>query len=216
MKNNGFLHLVSLVAALLLALPTMAKSECIVTLSGNAYITSGKTAFIDEDHCTIRNWNDKETMISFYFRTEKSGDMNIALQAKGNSKIEVSLLGKKKKITLESDELSRIELGTYKVENPGYVKMDIRGLKINQGADFGSIASVTVGGDVCPVICVSPDFSSHFGRRGPSVHLNYNLPDENIEWFYNEIVVPKEGDIPSSYYMACGFGEGYFGMQNTN
>ena len=93
MKNNGFLHLVSLVAALLLALPTMAQSESIVTLSGNAYITSGQTAFIDEDHCTIRNWNDKETVISFYFRTEKSGDMNSALTAKGNSKIEVSLLG---------------------------------------------------------------------------------------------------------------------------
>jgi hypothetical protein len=28
-------------------------------------------------------------------------------------------------------------------------------------------------------------------------------------------VVPEEGDIPSSYYMACGFGEGYFGMQNN-
>ncbi len=216
MKKTGFLQLVSLAATLLLALPTTAQNESVVTLSGNAYITSGHTAFIDEEQSAVRNWNDKETVISFYFRTEKSGDMNIALQAKGNSKIEVSLLGKKKKITLESDELSHIELGTFKVKNPGYVKMDIRGLKINQGADFGSIASVTVGGDVCPVICVSPDFSSHFGRRGPSVHLNYNLPDENIEWFYNEIVVPEEGDIPNSYYMACGFGEGYFGMQNNS
>lgn len=216
MKKKVFLQLVSLTATLFLALPTVARNESIVTLSGNAYITSGYTAFIDEHQCAIRNWNDKKTVISFYFRTEKSGNMNIALQAKGNSNIEVSLLDKKKTVTLESDDLSRIELGTFKVKNPGYIKMDIRGVKINKGSDFGSVAAVLVGGDVYPVVCVSQDFSTHFGRRGPSVHLNYNLPNENIEWFYNEVVVPEEGDIPSSYYMACGFGEGYFGMQNNS
>ena len=41
-------------------------------------------------------------------------------------------------------------------------------------------------------------------------HLGYGLPEEDVEWFYNEVVVPEEGDIPSSYYMACGFGQGYF------
>ena len=216
MKKKGFLQFVSFAIALLLTLPAVAQNESVVTLSGNAYITSGQTAFIDEDHSAIRNWNDKETVISFYFRTIESGNMDIALQAKGKSRIEVSLLGKKKKVTLNSETLSRIELGTFKVKNPGYIKMDIRGVKINEGSDFGSIESVIVGGNASPVVCVTSDFSSHFGRRGPSVHLNYSLPEENIEWFYNEIVVPEEGDIPSSYYMACGFGEGYFGIQNNS
>ncbi len=216
MKKNVFLQLLSLAAAFLLALPAAAQSESVVTLSGNAYITAGTTAFIDEEACAIRNWSDKESVISFYFRTKKSGKMNIALQAKGNSRIEVSLLGKKKKVTLDSEALTRIELGTFKVKNPGYIKMDIRGLKINKGADFGSVASVIVNGDVSPVVCVAPNFSTHFGRRGPSVHLGYSLPKEDIEWFYNEIIVPEEGDIPSSYYMACGFGQGYFGMQNNS
>lgn len=207
--------LASFVAALFMALPTVAQSESVVTLSGNAYVTSGSTASIDEGNCAIRNWNDKETVISFYFKAEKCGKMNVALQAKGKSRIEVSLLGKKKKVTLDSDNLERIELGTFKVKTPGYIKMDIRGLKIKEGEDFGSVATVYVGGDVAPVVCVAPDFSTHFGRRGPSVHMGYALPNENIEWFYNEVVVPEEGDIPSSYYMACGFGQGYFGMQNN-
>lgn len=207
--------LASFVAALFMALPTVAQSESVVTLSGNAYVTSGSTASIDEGNCAIRNWNDKETVISFYFKAEKCGKMNVALQAKGKSRIEVSLLGKKKKVSLDSDNLERIELGTFKVKTPGYIKMDIRGLKIKEGEDFGSVAAVYVGGDVAPVVCVAPDFSTHFGRRGPSVHMGYVLPNENIEWFYNEVVVPEEGDIPSSYYMACGFGQGYFGMQNN-
>lgn len=216
MKKRVFLQLVSLVAALFTALPAVAQDESIIALSGNAYVTSGHTAYIDENNCAIHNWNDKETVISFYFRTAKSGKMNIALQAKGDSRIEVSLLGKKRKVTLNSDTLKRIELGTFKVKKPGYIRVDIRGIEINKGTDFGSVAAIIVGGDIIPVVYVTPDFSTHFGRRGPSVHMGYVLPHEDVEWFYNEVVVPEEGDIPGSYYMACGFGEGYFGMQNNS
>jgi hypothetical protein len=35
----------------------------------------------------------------------------------------------------------------------------------------------------------------------------------NAEWFYNEVTVPKGNDVLGSYFMADGFGEGYFGMQ---
>ena len=217
MKNKVlFLQLISLAAAIFVAMPSIAQSESVVNLAGNAYITSGDTASIDERNNAVRNWSDKESVISFYFKAKESGNMNIALQAKGNSRIEVSLLGKKKKVTLNSNTLSRIDLGVFKVDKPEYIKLDIRGIKIIDGIDFGNIAAVIVGGDVSPVVRVTPDFSSHFGRRGPSVHLRYDLPDENTEWFYNEIVVPEEGDIPGSYYMACGFGEGYFGIQNNS
>lgn len=215
MKKKRIFRFATLLAALFMALPSVAQSESVVTLSGNAYITAGNKGFIDEYYSALRNWNSKETVISFYFKAKESGNMKIALSAKGDSRIEVSLLGKKKKVTLNSDTLSRVELGTFKVKKPGYIKMDIRGLEIKNGSDFGSVAAVIVGGDVAPVVCVTPGFSTHFGRRGPSVHMGYALPKENIEWFYNEIVVPEEGDIPSSYYMACGFGQGYFGMQNN-
>lgn len=211
-----------LAAVLLPFVPSVAQDENVVTLAGNAYVTAtsegddSKNVYIDEQNCALRNWDSAEDVISFYFKVEKSGNINVALQAKGDSRIEASLLGKKKKIKLNSDELSRVEVGTFKVKTPGYVKMDIRGLKINGGADFGNVSAVLVGGDAAPVVCVAPDFSTHFGRRGPSVHMGYALPKENVEWFYNEIVVPEEGDIPSSYYMACGFGQGYFGMQNNS
>ncbi|TDA79183.1 DUF5077 domain-containing protein, partial [Halomonas marinisediminis] len=54
----------------------------------------------------------------------------------------------------------------------------------------------------------------YFGRRGPSVHLSYQLPAEkDIEWFYSEINVPEGEDVIGSYYMANGFRDGYFGIQ---
>ena len=215
MKSKGLLLMASLLIAILNFLPVVAQGERVINLAGNAYVTSGQSAFIDEQGNAIRNWIDKETVISFYFRAKECGKMNIALQAKGNSRLEVSLLGKKKKITLNSDTLSRVDLGVFKVKTPGYIKMDIRGLKINEGEDFGSIAAVIVSGKMQQIAYVESDFSTHFGRRGPSVHLGYVLPKEDIEWFYNELIVPEEGDIPSSYYMACGFSQGYFGMQNN-
>ena len=116
---------------------------------------------------------------------------------------------------LASDTLALVEVGTFRVKEPGYVKVDIRGKKINAGDSFGNVESLVVKGNVGPVVCVNGDFSTHFGRRGPSTHMSYTLPEGDVEWFYNEVVVPEEGDIPSSYYMACGFGEGYFGMQNN-
>ena len=176
--KKGFLCLASLLVALFMAQPAVAQDESVVTLSGNGYITAGpeKSAFIDEQHCEIRNWNNAETVTSFYFRTEKPGKMNVAILAKGDSRIEVSLLGKRKKIKLDSDTLVRVKVGTFKVKEPGYVKMDIRGLEIKDGENFGNVAAVIVGGDVAPVVRVAPEFSTHFGRRGPSVHLGYGLP----------------------------------------
>ena len=214
--KKSFLSLVSFALCSLLSLPVAAQSETVVTLAGNAYVTEGK-AHIDEGRSAIRNWNNTDAVISFYFKVEKAGKFDLTLKAKGHSQIEVSLLGKKKKVKLNSDELTDVKVGSFKVKQAQYVKVDIRGKKILKGEKFGNVAALLVGGEVGPVVCVNEKFSTHFGRRGPSVHLGYPFPrGEKIEWFYNEVVVPEEGDIPSSYYMACGFGEGYFGMQNNS
>jgi hypothetical protein len=48
------------------------------------------------------------------------------------------------------------------------------------------------------------------------VHLNFDVPAEaksKVRWFYNEITVPTGMDVLGSYFMADGFGQGYFGMQ---
>jgi len=54
----------------------------------------------------------------------------------------------------------------------------------------------------------------YWGRRGPSVHLNYQLPkDTPLTYAYSEITVPTGQDSIGSYFMANGFREGYFGFQ---
>ena len=49
-------------------------------------------------------------------------------------------------------------------------------------------------------------------RNAASVHIGYPQANgQEVEWFYNEI--QAKTDPLNSYYMACGFSRGYFGMQ---
>jgi hypothetical protein len=49
-------------------------------------------------------------------------------------------------------------------------------------------------------------------RAARSVHLNYPAPKADL--FYNEMTVEKS--VPGSYFMACGFHHGYFGIQEQS
>jgi hypothetical protein len=49
-------------------------------------------------------------------------------------------------------------------------------------------------------------------RAARSVHLHFPAPEGGL--FYNEMVV--EESVPGSYFMACGWDTGYFGIQQLN
>ncbi|MEG0039974.1 DUF3472 domain-containing protein [Bacteroides sp.] len=181
-----------------------------VKLSGNAYVTSQpEGARITEAGLT--HWKGKSSVVSVYFCLSKPEELKLSLQAKGQSVVSVNYGKKKMKVNLASSDFSLIPVGEIKVNAPGYVRIDISGIQ-KSGDTFGEITDLVIEGAKGKISYVH-DFADYWGRRGPSVHLAYALPEQNTEWFYNEIRVPKEGEIMHSYYMAAGFGEGYFGMQ---
>ena len=49
-------------------------------------------------------------------------------------------------------------------------------------------------------------------RAARSVHLSFPAPEGNL--YYNEMVV--EQSVPGSYFMACGWDTGYFGIQQLD
>src|SRR3569832_2057731 len=49
-------------------------------------------------------------------------------------------------------------------------------------------------------------------RAARSVHLSYPAPDGTL--FYNEMVVDES--VNGSYFMACGWNTGYFGIQQLD
>ena len=183
-----------------------------INLSGNGYVTRDREgAEITENG--LVNWTNPNSIISIYFYLHEPSKSELSLLAKGNSEIKVSYGNKSFKVKLDSKEFTQIPVGDIDITKPGYVKIDIEGVS-KSGNNFGEIKQLIVGNVSGESNYVKDDFSDYWGRRGPSVHLGYTLPEgEDFEWFYNEVTVPQEGETMHSYYMADGFGEGYFGMQ---
>lgn len=181
-----------------------------VGLAGNGYVTARpQGAEITPDGLSV--WTDSASVVSVYFYVHQPEKARLALYAKGHSEIKVSYEKQVFDIRLDSDSFVQVPVGTIDIPEPGYVRVDIQGVS-KQGHRFGQIESLLVDGIKGKSNFVT-EFSDYWGRRGPSVHLAYTLPEGDTEWFYNEVTVPKHGETLHSYYMATGFREGYFGMQ---
>lgn len=191
-------------------------SQIHVPIGGNSWIENGKTEKITEAGLT--QWTSPKLVLQSYIKFAKTGKVNISLKASsptGKSKIRVSFLGKSKEIEITGPE-KEYDLGPWDVTKTGYLQFTVQGIS-KSGTEFGQLSEWILSGDTANETAFVKNNQGNFfywGRRGPSVHLNYPLPaDENIEWFYNEVTVPKKEDVTGSYFMANGFGEGYFGMQ---
>ncbi len=166
----------------------------------------------------LENWSDTQSVLRTYFRLGETGFLDVALVAhvnSGRTSLDVSM--GKANVVVSIDAQSSpdtIYVGRFMVEETGYHHIDIRGLERDSEL-FAGISHVLLGGEAIQgdTYFVKDDF--YWGRRGPSVHLSYPLPEDagDIKWFYNEVTVPVGEDVIGSFYMANGFGEGYFGIQ---
>lgn len=180
-----------------------------VPLGGNAYVTAGNAG---------GRWDHPDMVRSIYFRVDRPADLDLALKAtvpQGESKINVTAAGKTFAVDLKGS--ADTPLGSIQVKEAGYVRVDLQGVK-KGGPVFAEATDLIVSSDTKDLAVAfvkdNADNRFYWGRRGPSVHLGYKLPEKKtIEWFYNELTVPKDKDPVGSYFMANGFGEGYFGMQ---
>ena len=165
----------------------------------------------------IANWKNPDDIIRVYFYTDTTGPLLTGFRAKadsGSSTIMVTSGDITRKIKIKNTEYDTLIAGEFNVKHPGYQTIELQGLK-KTGDTFASISDILIGGPATEgkVYFIKDDF--YFGRRGPSVHLRYEIPEKasEIVWFYNEITIPAGNDVEGSYFMANGFADGYFGIQ---
>ena len=200
-----------LMAWLLFSASAFAQTSSLeIGMSGNSYVTRQHDGARITDRGLTR-WTDPKSVVSVYFYLHESTTADLSLLAKGHSEIKVSYGKKHFKVRLDSDDFTQVPVGRISVSKPGYVRIDLQGLSMESNS-FGEVKQL-VAANVSGKSSYVTNFADYWGRRGPSVHLAYKLPAGDTEWFYNEVTVPKEGETMHSYYMAAGFGEGYFGMQ---
>lgn len=188
-------------------------------MGGNTYLTVDG----QDDKVTtagITQWKSPTSVFSTFFKPGRSGRAIISLQLgkqEQESVIAVSVGRQVKEVTIPKGGSSEIEVGDFKLP-AGYVQVKMQGLS-KIGEQFGQVKAMLVhypndGGFSANYVKDNIDNRFYWGRRGPSVHLSFVLPeDREFKWFYNEITVPKGEDPNGSYYMANGFAEGYFGIQ---
>ncbi len=185
-----------------------------VSLSGNAYVTEADGVEISNE-VGVKNWKNRNAVVSVFFSfSEAQKKVTLALRARGNAEFEVSVGKEKFRAKVNSKDFTDVPVGTTKF-SAGYQRVDIRVVskKARSEKGFGEISDVLLSGVVGEVGCVR-DFDPYWGRRGPSVHLSYEMPKgKDAEYFYNEVFVPEGEDPLGTYCMACGFAEGYFGIQ---
>lgn len=188
-------------------------------LAGNAFSNQKEARFNTINRNGIEGWSNPAEEITAYFRTNQKGELNISLKEVKSfdaAKIAIEIQGKSKKIKVQGSS-DILEVGKWNIKDTGYIAIKIKGIE-KVGKGFPSIQSLLLSGKAVSgeVVYVKDNSDNlfYFGRRGPSTHLNYGLPkNTKIEWFYNEVTIPIGQDPIGSYFMANGFGEGYFGMQ---
>ncbi|WP_231507352.1 MULTISPECIES: DUF3472 domain-containing protein [unclassified Flavobacterium] len=197
-------------------------SEISLPLGGNAF---SSTPFAEVETITkngIEYWTNSEEYFTAYFRISEPGVFEFSINKDslvvlGKATLEFTINDESKSIEFNDTKKNSYPIGRWEITEPGYVALKIKGISKNK-SHFPSISRVTINSSIAKdkIAFVQNDEASfyHWGRRGPSVHLNYQVPEKvNAEWYYNEVTVPKGQDIIGSYYMANGFAEGYFGIQ---
>ena len=191
-----------------------------IPFAGNAFITRLAEGSVEEINDTgLINWTNTETITTVFFSVGKMGKLNVAIKAKvplsSKSVVAVSVNGKAVKVNLSGDsEYKTYFVTTVDIISTGYIKVTLQGIS-KTGTCFAEVSDIIIGGTATTsnVIFANDPANYYWSRRGPSCHLNYTTPAADKEYFYSELTVPIGEDKIASYFMANGFGEGYFGIQ---
>lgn len=185
----------------------------VIPLAGNTFFSNYAESGIELSKIGIEHWTDPSVSATVYVRFLETGSYKMAFKAKSASKatINARIGDKSKNFKVKKGNWQTYPIGQFEISDTGYVALILKGVN-KEGENFADIQSLEIEGESSKFQFVNDDF--YFGRRGPSVHLSYQLPPKkNFEWFYNEVTIPKGRDEIGSYYMANGFKEGYFGIQ---
>jgi len=187
-----------------------------IPIAGNSWIINDvdrSSVVLSEDG--VFNWQDSQDTIRTFIYTEEAMKIPIGIIAKvssGSSQIRISLNNQNKQIKIENKKWDTIFIGYLDSKLKGYQYIDMKGIS-KSDSTFAQIKSFVfeVPSDSTSVKFIKDDF--YFGRRGPSTHLVFETPTNDIEWMYSEIEIDKGQDVEGCYFVANGFGEGYFGIQ---
>lgn len=179
------------------------------------------TAYLDPDTDGARvskeqgvtRWTDPATAIMWFGQLQSPGSLHASVILKAPSNAELSLKltvgdqSRSSQVTGAGDAEVTADFGEFSVAKAGYVSFRLESLQ-KDGQPQGDVKELVLSGSVTD--------GAHFNmlprRNAASVHLSYPIDrDTEVSAFYCEMTGVE--DPLWTYYMACGWHRGYFGMQ---
>ena len=214
--------------ALLLYLPlTSGSEEAAASLrvpAFTAYSEPNMEALdISAEH-GVTGWKNQKDQVVWYGKFKTTGVLNLAVALRLPKKAVSRLRLTMSRQTAAGDQvrngslkefsggvdggLKTVDFGRVTIPMPGYYRFVLSAISKNQ-PEFGDVDALVLSG----LAALEAHFNLRPEQRGaPSVHLSYPISrDAKVAWFYNEVTAKT--DPIWSYYMACGWHRGYFGMQ---
>ena len=165
-----------------------------INLSANAYVTKLGTnngIIISDDG--LHNWTSNEAIISTYFYAKNAFKFDLFIKCyvpNGESELQMTLdrtlFSVSGSVKVSGTQFQSFKVGSYEILSKGYHRIDLRGVS-KTGQYFADVSQLLIGQNTTEDNVVAVDKNTD--RRTPSIHLQYVLPKDNIEYYYNEVTV---------------------------
>lgn len=179
------------------------------------------TAYLDPDaegarissKSGVTGWKNPQVKVLWFGEIKTNGALEASLALRlpegATSKLRLTVAGQSREATAKGAGTNevRVSFGRFAIKEAGYQRVSLASLN-----DAGQLA-----GDIDALLLDGPATTdAHFNlkprRNAASVHLSYPTPKgTNVAAFYCEMTGLEEP--VATYYMACGWHRGYFGMQ---
>lgn len=161
----------------------------------------------------VVNWSDPSVKVVWFGELKKAGALEcsvaLRLPAGAQSKLRLTVAGQTREATAKgtSEGLVAARFSPFEIAEVGYQRFTLESL--NGAANSAGIVKALV---VAGPASQGAHFNLKPRKNAASVHLSYPVPEgHKVEAFYCEVTAVE--DPLWTYYMACGWHRGYFGMQ---
>lgn len=162
----------------------------------------------------LTRWTNPAVTVNWYGQFKQTGQVTarlvLRLPSDAESRLRLSVGGQSREVTVKGasqESPVTAEFGPFAIATVGYQRFTLASLN-QPGRPFGDLEALLLAGPALD--------GAHFNlkprRNAASVHLVYPVPaDTHIAAFYCEVTAVE--DPTATFYMACGWHRGYFGMQ---
>ncbi|MDI6451369.1 DUF3472 domain-containing protein [Anaerobaca lacustris] len=181
----------------------------------------GYTAYLEPDmrgarvseRSGVTRWTDPAVKVLWFGQIKTPGTLDGAVTMRlgqgATSKLRLTVAGRSREVTATGggEEPVTVPFGSFEVAEAGYQRFTLESLNA-PGEPAGDIEALVLDGPAAH----EAHFNLKSRRNAASVHLVYPVEkDVKVAAFYCEMIGVAEPIW--TYYMACGWHRGYFGMQ---